>query len=95
MSHAKFKSPSINIDRYFQLSSGGREGESKGDVELGICPKGKGRAKNLFTGWASFTEENIVRLEWNFGMRQNKAKVMFRTYNEDLRNNILTGSRYQ
>ena len=57
MAHAKFQSPSINIDRYFQLSAGerkkGRKAERKGvskwryqDVELRLCPKGKGGAKN-------------------------------------------------
>ena len=29
MPHAKFQHPSINIDRYFQLSSGERKGERK------------------------------------------------------------------
>ena len=31
MPHAKFQSPSINIDRDFQLSFGEREGERKGE----------------------------------------------------------------
>ena len=29
MPHAKFQSPSINIDRYFQLSAGERKAERK------------------------------------------------------------------
>ena len=60
MPHGKFQSPSINIDRYFQLSARerkkGREKERKKerkgvskwgtqDVELRVCPKGKGGAK--------------------------------------------------
>ena len=52
MPHAKFQSPSINIDRDFQLSAGhsqrarqtARQGNDQG-VELRICPKGKGGAK--------------------------------------------------
>ena len=59
MPYAKFQSPSINIAIYFQLSfgEGKKEREKEGkegskwkyqDVELRICPKGKGGAKNTF-----------------------------------------------
>ena len=54
MPHAKFRSPSINIDRDFQLSAGhsqrarqtARQGNDQG-VELRLCPKAKGGAKNI------------------------------------------------
>ena len=57
MLHAKFQSPSIKIEWFFQLSAGEKKGESKlvskwrdQDVELRICQKGKGGAKNRIMG---------------------------------------------
>ena len=51
MPHAKFQTPSINIDRDFQLSARHSQTDSQTDrqgndqgVELRICPKGKGGA---------------------------------------------------
>ena len=35
MPHAKFQSPSINIDRYFQLSAGERKEGRKGERKKG------------------------------------------------------------
>ena len=60
MAHAKFQSPSINIDRFFQLSSRERKGERekgrKNEREYvsegpkmwssALNPQGKGGAKN-------------------------------------------------